>query len=239
MIALQKEVQERYNTAVAADANLSTMITATIPNALKELETVAAQNPPAGTEAPPEQPAGTEAPSEAPAGTEAPAQEGQPEAPAQPADTEQPQTPPEQAPTGETLVALERVNVRASADTSAEKLGNIEMGEKVTRTGTEGDWSIIDFNGGKGYVKSEYLGAEGSQTAGGGGESGGGGSLSEGTVITLKDSVNVRASMSETAEKVGTAFSGEKVTVVMSYAEGWTKVNWNGTIGYIKTSLLQ
>lgn len=239
VIALQKEVQERYNTAVAADANLSTMITATIPNALKELETVAAQNPPAGTEAPPEQPAGTEAPSEAPAGTEAPAQEGQPEAPAQPADTEQPQTPPEQAPTGETLVALERVNVRASADTSAEKLGNIEMGEKVTRTGTEGDWSIIDFNGGKGYVKSEYLGAEGSQTAGGGGESGGGGSLSEGTVITLKDSVNVRASMSETAEKVGTAFSGEKVTVVMSYAEGWTKVNWNGTIGYIKTSLLQ
>ncbi len=58
-------------------------------------------------------------------------------------------------------------------------------------------------------------------------------------MITLKDSVNVRASMSETAEKVGTAFSGEKVTVVMSYAEGWTKVNWNGTIGYIKTSLLQ
>ena len=45
--------------------------------------------------------------------------------------------------------------------------------------------------------------------------------------------------MSETASKVGTAFSGEKVTVVMSYAEGWTKVTWNGKTGYVKTDLLQ
>lgn len=45
--------------------------------------------------------------------------------------------------------------------------------------------------------------------------------------------------MNETADKVGTAFSGEKVTVVMSYAEGWTKVNWNGQSGYIKTEFLK
>ena len=31
----------------------------------------------------------------------------------------------------------------------------------------------------------------------------------------------------------------DRVTVVMSYAEGWTKVKWNGETGYIKTSLLQ
>ena len=51
--------------------------------------------------------------------------------------------------------------------------------------------------------------------------------------------INVDDCMSETSEKIGTVYSGEKVTVVMSYAEGWTKVTWNGKIGYIKTSLLQ
>ena len=63
--------------------------------------------------------------------------------------------------------------------------------------------------------------------------------IAEGTVITLSDSINIRSGMSENDSKIGTAFSGEKVTVVMSYAEGWTKVTWNGQTGYIKTSLLQ
>ena len=65
------------------------------------------------------------------------------------------------------------------------------------------------------------------------------GGIAEGTVITLTSSTNIRSSMSETADKVGVAFAGEKVTVVMSYAEGWTKVTWNGKEGYVKTELLQ
>ena len=43
----------------------------------------------------------------------------------------------------------------------------------------------------------------------------------------------------ETADKVGVAYAGEKVTVVMSYAEGWTKVTWKNKTGYIKTDLLK
>ena len=64
-------------------------------------------------------------------------------------------------------------------------------------------------------------------------------SIAEGTVITLKEAVNIRSSMSETADKIGTAYEGEKVTVQMSYAEGWSKVTWNGKTGYVKSSLLQ
>ena len=55
----------------------------------------------------------------------------------------------------------------------------------------------------------------------------------------LENTTNIRSGMSEDSGKVGTAYAGEKVTVVMSYAEGWTKVKWNGETGYIKTSLLQ
>lgn len=229
-LALQKEVQERYDTALGADENLTTMISTTIPAAISEGMAVAAENNSESAE----QPQGTETPQEGSEPSEQPADDGQ-TAPEQTPDDGQ--SAPEQ--TGETLYARERVNVRAGADTSTEKLGNVEMGEKVNRTGTEGEWSIIDFNGGKGYVKSEYLTADASEAEPPAEQSSSGGALSEGSVVTLKDSVNVRSSMGETAPKIGTAFAGEKVTVVMSYAEGWTKVNWNGQTGYIKTSLLQ
>ena len=61
----------------------------------------------------------------------------------------------------------------------------------------------------------------------------------EGDRITLSESVNVRQSMSENADRVGLAYQGDVVTVIMSYAEGWTKVSWNGQTGYVKTEYLQ
>ena len=135
------------------------------------------------------------------------------------------------------------VNVRREADTSSEKLGSLEKGTAISRTGIEGDWSVVNYGGVPGYIKTEFLTTEQPQadttTDTSSNQSEATGSLAEGTVITLTESTNIRSDMSETASKVGTAFSGEKVTVVMSYAEGWTKVTWNGKTGYIKTSLLQ
>lgn len=60
----------------------------------------------------------------------------------------------------------------------------------------------------------------------------------EGTVLTSNDSYNVRASMDQTSELVGTTAVGDSITVILSYAEGWTKVEWNGNTGYIRTDLL-
>lgn len=60
----------------------------------------------------------------------------------------------------------------------------------------------------------------------------------EGTVLTANDGYNVRKSMDETSELVGTTAVGDSIKVVLSYAEGWTKVEWNGTTGYIRTDLL-
>ena len=64
-------------------------------------------------------------------------------------------------------------------------------------------------------------------------------SIPEGTVITLEKTVNVREKMSTDSKKVGVVYSGEKVTVIMSYADGWTKVKWDGKTGYVRTDLLQ
>ena len=224
VVELQSEVQTRYDEALTADENLANMIQTTIPAAIKDwVSQVAAQ---AATEQ-----------------TEATEAAEQPET-EQPQETEQQEETVQQT---ETLATKDRVNVRAAADTESEKLGTLDQGTVVTRTAVDGDWSVIDYNGTTGYVKNEFLtydlpdttAENNSDSSSDNSDSTNSASIAEGTVIMLENTTNIRSGMSEDSGKVGTAYAGEKVTVVMSYAEGWTKVKWNGETGYIKTSLLQ
>ena len=64
-------------------------------------------------------------------------------------------------------------------------------------------------------------------------------SFPEGTIITLKEATKVRKEMTTESDVVATLYKGDKVTVIMSYAEGWTKVKWGDKTGYIRTDLLQ
>lgn len=64
-------------------------------------------------------------------------------------------------------------------------------------------------------------------------------SFPEGTVITLDGATNVRKEMTTNSSIVETLYKGARVTVVMSYAEGWTKVKWDNKTGYIRSDLLQ
>lgn len=224
VMALQSEVQTRYDEALAADENLTNMIQTTIPAAIKDwVSQMAAQ---AVTEQ-----------TEAAEVTEQPETE-------QPQETEQQEEIIQQT---DTLATKDRVNVRAAADVESEKLGTLDQGTVVTRTAIAGDWSVIDYNGTAGYVKNEFLTYDlpdttadsNSDSSADDSDSTNAASIAEGTVIMLQNTTNIRSGMSEDSSKVGTAYAGEKVTVVMSYAEGWTKVKWNGETGYIKTSLLQ
>lgn len=234
VMLLQQEIQGKYDAAIASDENLSKMISETIPAAITEwVTTIVEQNTEAVEDNPTEiaESETSEAEEQESEQQEEESESEEPESEQKPEESEEPKE--ENNTVSETLTATERVNVRASADTSAEKLGTVEKGEKVTRIGTDGDWSIIEYKDAKGYIKTEYLstGAVESEPAAD--------PIAEGTVIRLENTVNIRSAMSETSDRVGTAYSGEKVTVVMSYAEGWTKVNWNNKTGYIKTSLLQ
>ncbi len=62
--------------------------------------------------------------------------------------------------------------------------------------------------------------------------------FSPGEKIMIKSAVSVRMEMSENAKKVGAAHEGDTVKVIQSYAEGWTKVEWKGKTGYIRSDLL-
>ena len=136
-------------------------------------------------------------------------------------------------PAAETVYVTTKVNIRDAASTDGNVVEMLEFGTELKRTGTEGDWSAVEHNGVTGYVKSEYLSTEVPQ------QDTSAPSLSEGSTVTLNGTINIRESMSETSTKVAVGYAGDQVTVVMSYAEGWTKVNYKDTIGYIKTELLQ
>lgn len=209
VVDLQKEVQEKFNQAVGSDEKLAEMLNVTIKEACAAWAQQIAE-------------------SQAAQNTETEQ------------STEQtPQEEPENM--AEIVYTTDIVNIRAEANENGELIDTIPAGTALTRIGTTSDgWSKLDYNNKECYVKSDYLSTEQPQAPEEPQEpQQNAPSVAEGTEIILSSTVNVRASMSETAEKIGTAFAGEKVTVIMSYAEGWTKVNWSGQTGYIKTEFLK
>lgn len=220
VIALQQDVQKKYEDALAADEALKSMVETTVPDAItvwaSEQAAVAKEE---DTKKEEEQPA-----------EEQPTEENKQE--------EQP------AAVSENVYATDKVNVRAEASETAEIIGQLEAGAMTSRFEDKDGWSRIDYNNGtEGYVKSDYLSTEApaveaeeetddaAETEVNG--------LAEGTKITVQESVNLRESMSQDSAKIATIFAGEKVTVIMSYAEGWTKVSYGEKTGFIKTELLQ
>jgi len=215
VIALYKDVEEKYSEALSSDKKLKKLLETTIPDALEKV-------------------ANGETIEEEPAETETPEENTEPE---QEAST------PKLTETNDTVYAIDNINIRKEAKEDAEKVGSAVLGDSFTRKGTTEDgWSQIEFNGSTAYVKSEFLSTEAPQaqetpqedTS----QNSGLNYVPEGKTITLDESLNIRRSMSEDGEKMGTAAPGDTITVVLSYEEGWTKVSWKDKVGYIKTELL-
>lgn len=67
--------------------------------------------------------------------------------------------------TTEATVTADKLNVRASASTSSNVLGQLSYGTKVTVKAKNGDWATIEYNGGTAYVSTAYLSDSASTTA--------------------------------------------------------------------------
>lgn len=55
------------------------------------------------------------------------------------------------------MTVKEACNVRREANSDSEILGSLEAGDSVTRTGMEGDWIQVEYEGGTGYIFGELL----------------------------------------------------------------------------------
>lgn len=135
----------------------------------------------------------------------------------------------------ESVYITENVNIRKKPKKKSKKIGSAVAGQEVIRIGiTDNGWSKIEFDGKEGYIKNKYLSTEEPVAE----EEVEINYVPEGKVLTMNSAVNVRKTMEEDGERIGTTEIGDEVEVILSYAEGWTKVKWNGETGYIKTELL-
>jgi uncharacterized protein YgiM (DUF1202 family) len=134
--------------------------------------------------------------------------------------------------------AKENVNVRNDASETADPIGKLLGGETAEKTGEKDGWICINYKGQPGYVKADFV-----ETT-----SDGSGSVSKETTesssaekeyVYVKETVNIREGMSQDSKRVGTAYAGDKYVKIESYAEGWTKIEYNGKEAYIKTEFLE
>ncbi len=168
-----------------------------------------------------------------------------------PEQTEEPATP-ELAQVVTKVKATSVVNIRKSDSETADKLGKAAIGDEFKLLEERGNgWSKVEYEGGEAFIKSDYL--EPSETMVASADSDGNSSdnseaeetttsetpaESTGTV-TVIENVRIRKSASETSEKIGTAYMGEKLELVMKQADGWTKIRYNGEIAYVKSDYVE
>lgn len=128
-----------------------------------------------------------------------------------------------------TAHATTTVNVRSSDSETADKVGRLESGAKVTVLETRANgWAKITYEGQDAYVKAEYL--EIAESADGVAVTG---------TVTVLTNVNVRAEASQSAERLGMVVGGDTLELIEKMDNGWCKVKYDGQIGYVKSEYVE
>ena len=125
-------------------------------------------------------------------------------------------------------VTASSLNVRSGASTNYSVIGTLSKGTKVEVISTSNGWSKIKYNGSVGYVSSKYLDEK---------VSGDNTSTSTSIKYVTASSLNVRSGASTNYSVIGTLSKGAKVEVI-STSNGWSKIKYNGTIGYVSSQHL-
>lgn len=120
------------------------------------------------------------------------------------------------------------VNVRSSDSEQADKLGKVSGGTKLqVLEQRPNGWTKVDYEGKEGYIKTEFLqlaeSVAGAETIG---------------TVTATTNINVRASASETADRLGVLSGGDSADLVGTEGD-WSKIKYNGQIGYVKSEYVQ
>lgn len=126
------------------------------------------------------------------------------------------------------VTATTTVNVRSSDSEQADKLGKVTGGTKLqVLEQRPNGWTKVDYDGKEGYIKTEFLqaaeSAAGAETIG---------------TVTASTNINVRASASETADRLGVLSGGDSAELIGTEGD-WSKIKYNGQIGYVKSEYVQ
>ena len=123
------------------------------------------------------------------------------------------------------------VNFRKGPGTNYSSLDKLNKGYKVEYLETIGSWIKIKYNGLEGFVHGDYVsGSSNNNTSEG-----------DNTIKTTKEvtgsSVNFRKGPGTNYSIIKTLSKGTKVGFI-SESNGWAKINYNGSMGYISSKYL-
>lgn len=148
------------------------------------------------------------------------------------------------------------IRIREGRSTDARMLATIVSGTEVkVYANFEDGWSKIEYSSTVGYCKTEFLtstdgvpmvsGEEASTEEAAPEEE----SQEENTQeasstavnkqMQLKEAVRIRAERSTDSERIANGYTSELVKVLENYSDGWSKIEYNGKVGYCKTEFLE
>lgn len=128
----------------------------------------------------------------------------------------------------------DKVALRTAPSTTGKLLTRLDEGTivKILETNVNSEWYHVETANRTGYVSRLYVNIDTSLESY---------QLDyTGTVVNCETDVNVRASASASAKKLGVAKKGESFTVTQAYCAGaWHEIDFNGSAGYIAADYLE
>ncbi|WP_455538754.1 C40 family peptidase [Terrisporobacter sp.] len=117
------------------------------------------------------------------------------------------------------------VNFRSGPSTKHKSYGIIPKGSKVTYLSSSGKWVKVKYNSKTGYVHKNYISSSSVSTS------------KSTKYVTANGGLNLRKGPSTKYSTIKTLAKGSKVTV-KSTSNGWSKVKYGSTTGYVSSSYL-
>ena len=154
-----------------------------------------------------------------------------------------------EAPTTHTIKAREVVKIRKGDSTDAEELGKTEAGQELVEIEAQPNgWSKIEYNGGEAFVKTEFFDRVDEQAGDGQNDSSdtteannnadsANGKL--GNKKIKNDAVNLRKGQGTDSAVLACLDKGVTVSVIENCDNGWSKVEYQGQTGYVKTEFIE
>ena len=154
--------------------------------------------------------------------------------------------------------ATDVVNIRKSDSEKADKIDKAQIGQEFDLIQEKPNgWSEVEYNGGSAFIKSEFLEAVQTVTIGDDSDNTdntansdaaaednnntaqtSNATESKGTVKINDSGVRVRKEPSTDAEIITTLYTGEKLELIDSMTNGWSKIKYKGEFGYVKSEFL-
>lgn len=154
-----------------------------------------------------------------------------------------------EAPTTHTIKAKEVVKIRKGDSTDTEELGKTEAGQELVEIEAQPNgWSKIEYNGGEAFVKTEFFDRIDNQADNGQNdtsdatESDNAADSADGKTGNKKiknDAVNLRKGQGTDSAVLACLDKGATVNVIENSDNGWSKVEYQGQTGYIKTEFIE